>query len=112
VVDVVYRLREQNRHVLIVQLVNRKPTLAHAAHQAEVTQEPKLVRDKRLLKAHTDRQSTHRTRPIAETRQEAHATRGSQRLHGLGNSLRGGFINPSQRHPTIGAMTHATPPIC
>jgi hypothetical protein len=68
VVDVVYCLGKQNRDVLVVQFVDRQSAIAHAAHKAEVAQEPELVRDERLLEPDAYRQSAYGTGAVAETR--------------------------------------------
>ena len=106
VVDVVHGLREQHGDVVVVQLVDREPSISDAPDEPEMAQQAKLVRAERLLEPDARGKGTDRTRTVAQARKQAHAARGRERLHRLGHRLGRRGVDIGERDPVAAAVGH------
>ena len=111
-IDVVYRLGEQDGDVLVEQFVDRETALAHAPHEAEMAEQPQLMRDEGLLEADCRCQRSDRARPVAESRQKANAAWSRKGAHRLGHCLGGRRIDIGERHPPCAAVAHEASDRC
>ena len=92
--------------MVVVQLVDREPTVTNPPDKPEMTQESQLMRDERLLEPDSNRQCTNRARPVAQTREQPHAARCRERMHRLGNRLGHRAIDVGEGHSAHVAMAH------
>ena len=85
VLDVIDRLRDEIADVIVMQRINNSVAIAPTRHQAEMTQQPQLVRNRRCLQLHIPRELRHRTGRLSQPRKNPHPARRRERLHRLGD---------------------------
>lgn len=106
--DVEDRLVDQVGNVAVVQGVADVPALALADHKAEMTEDAKLVGDRRGL--HTDRRRklVHRQPAVPQPREDTDTARRRQRLHRLGDLARRLPIDVDGARVAIDCVAHLT----
>ena len=81
VLDVIDRLGDQVANMVVVQRVNDAVAVAATGHETELTQQPQLVRHRRLLQPHIACKIGDRTRRLPQPRKDADSARRGERLH-------------------------------
>lgn len=88
VLDVIDRLRDEIADMVVVQRIDDPVAVAPTGHETEMTQEPQLMRDRRLLQLHIPRQLGHRTRRLSQPRENPNPARRGESLHRLRDLFR------------------------
>ena len=95
VLDVVDRLRDEVANMVVVQRVDDTVAVAATDHQTEMTQQPQLVRHRRLFQLHVACELGDRAGRHSQARKDADSARRRERLHRLRDLL--GEINVDRR---------------
>lgn len=104
--SVVDRLVKQLGHVVVVQSVSDAPAAAFAVNQAEIAQQPELVRHRRLLHSYRLSQVPDGCGRFSEAPQNEQATGRGKGLEGCSDRLRFSNIERCSTSTAFDSMSH------
>ena len=104
-------LIDQRRDVFVVQRVDDSSSVAFTDDQADVSQQPELMRHGGLLHADRVDQLGDRMRTASELGEDVHPARSGERLHGVSHSYSDLRSHLAPRSPTGNSVGHDDPSV-